>query len=215
MTISATCTWREAGSSKVLLTTSALVLRSMSVTSSGRSSISRTISTTSGWFLVMALAIFCSRTVLPVRGGATISMRWPLPIGVTRSTIRMFRSLGSCFQHQPAIGMQRGEVLEIARVGDALGVFAVDGLDAQQGEIALRFLGRADLALHDVAVAQAEAANLAGADVDVVGAGQIVVFRAAQEAEAVGEDFQDAFAVHQAVLADAGCGGSGRSGPAS
>jgi hypothetical protein len=42
---------------------------------------------------VIELAIFWSRTVLPVRGGATISMRWPLPIGVTRSTIRMFNSL--------------------------------------------------------------------------------------------------------------------------
>ncbi len=99
--------------------------------------------------------------------------------------------------------MQRGEVFEIAGVGDALGVFAVDGFDAEEREISFGFLGRTDLALDDVAVAQAEAADLAGADVDVVGAGEIVVFGAAEESEAVGEDFQDAFAVHQAVLADA------------
>ena len=47
----------------------------MSVTSSGRSSINRMINTTSGWFLLMLLAIFCISTVLPVRGGATINMR--------------------------------------------------------------------------------------------------------------------------------------------
>ena len=51
--------------------------------------------------------------------------------------------------------------------------------------------------------AQAETANLARRDVDVVGAGQIVVIGAAQEAEAVGQDFERAFAEHQAVLLDA------------
>jgi hypothetical protein len=39
----ATATWRDAGSSKVLAITSAFTLRAMSVTSSGRSSISSTI----------------------------------------------------------------------------------------------------------------------------------------------------------------------------
>ena len=48
ITISATCTWREAGSSKVELITSPFTERCMSVTSSGRSSISSTISETSG-----------------------------------------------------------------------------------------------------------------------------------------------------------------------
>ena len=49
ITMSATCTWRVAGSSNVDDTTSPLTERCMSVTSSGRSSISSTISTTSGW----------------------------------------------------------------------------------------------------------------------------------------------------------------------
>ena len=43
ITISATCTWRDAGSSKVEETTSPFTERCMSVTSSGRSSISSTI----------------------------------------------------------------------------------------------------------------------------------------------------------------------------
>ena len=60
----------------------------MSVTSSGRSSISSTIRNTSGWLAVMEAAMFCSITVLPVRGGATTRARWPLPMGATRSMTR-------------------------------------------------------------------------------------------------------------------------------
>ena len=60
----------------------------MSVTSSGRSSISSTISVTSGWLVVMELAMLCSSIVLPVRGGETIRPRWPLPMGVSRSMTR-------------------------------------------------------------------------------------------------------------------------------
>jgi len=92
----ATCTWRSAGSSKVELTTSPLTERAMSVTSSGRSSISRTIRYTSGWFVVIALAIFCRMTVLPARGGDTIRPRWPLPMGAIRLIRRVVMFLGSC-----------------------------------------------------------------------------------------------------------------------
>jgi len=88
ITISATCTWRVAGSSKVELMTSPRTLRCMSVTSSGRSSISSTMRVTSAWLVVMELAILCSSIVLPVRGGDTISPRCPLPMGVSRSITR-------------------------------------------------------------------------------------------------------------------------------
>ena len=50
------------------------------------------------------------------------------------------------------------------------------------------------MAVDGVAGAQAEAADLRGRDVDVVGAGQVVRFRRAQEAEAVGQHLDDAFA---------------------
>ena len=88
-TISATFTWREACSSKVEATTSAFELRAISVTSSGRSSISSTMMYTSGWLSAMALMIDCMSTVLPVLGWATISARWPLPMGEKRSTMRV------------------------------------------------------------------------------------------------------------------------------
>ncbi len=111
---------------------------------------------------------------------------------------------GIVLEDQAAAGMQRCQVFKVADVGDAFGVFAVDGFDAEEREITFGFLGGTDLSLDDVPVAQAEASDLAGADVDVVGAGEIVVFGATEKPEAVGENFQDAFAVHQAVLADAG-----------
>jgi len=39
----------------------------------------------------MLLAMFCSSIVLPVRGGATIRPRWPLPIGTIMSSTRADR----------------------------------------------------------------------------------------------------------------------------
>src|SRR5258707_166447 len=64
ITISATCTWRVAGSSKAEATTSPLTVRLISVTSSGRSSMSSTMRTASGWFAVMAWGMCCMSTVL-------------------------------------------------------------------------------------------------------------------------------------------------------
>ena len=63
----------------------------MSVTSSGRSSISSTMSMTSGWFSAIAFASFASSTVLPALGGEVMSARWPFPIGETRSMMRVSR----------------------------------------------------------------------------------------------------------------------------
>ncbi|KAG1241011.1 hypothetical protein G6F68_017104 [Rhizopus microsporus] len=88
MTISATCTWRAAGSSKVELMTSPRTVRCISVTSSGRSSISSTIRCTSGWLVVIAVATCCIIIVLPAFGWETMSERWPLPCGAIRSRMR-------------------------------------------------------------------------------------------------------------------------------
>ena len=44
---------------------------------------------------VIALAMFCRRTVLPARGGETIRQRWPLPIGHSRSMIRVEKFFAS------------------------------------------------------------------------------------------------------------------------
>ena len=81
--------WLSMSWSRLLATTSPLTDRCISVTSSGRSSISRTIRCTSGWLWEMLSAISRSNTVLPDRGGATTSARWPLPSGVSRSITRV------------------------------------------------------------------------------------------------------------------------------
>ncbi len=100
------------------------------------------------------------------------------------------------------VGMQRRQVVEADLLAELVGVLEVDRLDAKQGEVALVFLGRPDLAGDDGAGLEAEAADLAGGDVDVVRAREVVVVGAAEEAEAVGEDFEGPLAVHQAVLLD-------------
>ena len=94
--------------------------------------------------------------------------------------------------------MDRREVVEEDFAGEQVRVVAVDRFDAEQREVAFVFLGRADRAGDRVAVAEAEAADLAGRDVDVVWAGEIVVVGAAEEAEAIGQDFERALAVHHA-----------------
>ena len=82
-------TCRSAGSSNVEAITSAFTVRAISVTSSGRSSISNIIIYASGWLAAIALAISFISIVLPVLGCATMSERCPFPIGENRSTIRV------------------------------------------------------------------------------------------------------------------------------
>ena len=87
-TSSDTAMWLSLGWSNVEDMTSPVTERSMSVTSSGRSSTSRTISMHSGLFSVMEFAICLRTVVLPAFGGDTIRPLWPLPMGAIRSMIR-------------------------------------------------------------------------------------------------------------------------------
>ena len=86
--------------------------------------------------------------------------------------------------------MDRGQVAEDRAGARRLGVDAVDRVDPEHPPVLLRLARRADGAGDAIADAQPEAAHLAGADVDVVGAGQQAV--AAQEAEALVDDVEDA-----------------------
>ena len=83
---------------------------------------------------------------------------------------------------------------------DLLGRLEVDRLDLEQREVALALLGRPDLARIDVAGAQVEAPDLRGRDVDVVGAGEVVLVGRAQEAEAVGQHLEHALGVDAAAF---------------
>ena len=85
ITISAIWTCLFAGSSKVEEITSPLTVRSISVTSSGLSSINKTINSHSGWLTAIDDAIFCKIIVFPAFGGATNNPLCPFPIGATKS----------------------------------------------------------------------------------------------------------------------------------
>ena len=76
----------------------------------------------------------------------------------------------------------------------------VDRLDFDESEVALPFLRRADLAGDGVAGVKIEAPDLRRRNVDVVGAGKVVVLGGAQEAETVGQAFEDAFREDQPRL---------------
>ena len=71
---------------------------------------------------------------------------------------------------------------------NGVGVVEIDLADPDQREIALAFLGAANLALDRVAGPETELPDLVRRDVDVVGAGEIVGIGGAKEAESVLED---------------------------
>ena len=106
---------------------------------------------------------------------------------------------------QPLVGIERRQIVEMDLVALLLGVLEIDGVDLEQGEIALAVFRAADLAFDRVAGAQSEAADLRGRDVDVVGAGEIVGIGRAQEAEAVLQHLDHAGAGDLDVACAASC----------
>ena len=58
----------------------------------------------SGLFVVIAFAMFCMIVVLPAFGGDTISARWPLPTGITRSMTRVVSLCGSVSRRSRSFG---------------------------------------------------------------------------------------------------------------
>ncbi len=105
-------------------------------------------------------------------------------------------------QNNALFGVQRRQVAEYHLLGQLVRLLKIDRLDPKQGEIFFAFLGRTDLAGDDVAAAQAEPPNLRRRDIHIVRGGDIAVLGASQKAEAVRQDLQHAFAVHQAILTD-------------
>ncbi len=194
ITISATCTWRSGGSSNVELITSAPTqVRSMSVTSSGRSSMSRMNRYASGLFLRIALASFCISTVLPVRGGATMMPRVPLPMGQTKSMRARGQFFGSRFEDEPLRGKQRREVIEVRFLLRLVRVRAIDGLDFEQRKETFLVFRRTNLARDQIARLQIKPADLRRRDVNILRARQVIETHRAQEAEAFAQNFQHAF----------------------
>ena len=130
---------------------------------------------------------------MPALGGLTMSARWPLPIGLTRLISRWLRFFGSVSRLIRTSGWTGVRSSKSGRRSRGLRVDAVDRIDAQHAPVLLGLAWGADGAGDAVADAQPEAADLAGADVDVVRAGQQAV--AAHEAEAFVDDVEDAAGV--------------------
>ncbi len=95
---------------------------------------------------------------------------------------------------QPLVRIERRQVVEIDLVAGFFRVFEVDGVDLEKGEIAFRPLSGFGSRPRWCRRCEAEAADLRGRNVDVVGPRQILRLGSAQEAETVLENFDDAFA---------------------
>ena len=139
---------------------------------------------------------------MPVRGGATISPRWPLPIGVTRSTIRIDSSSGALSRMSRLFGCSGVRSSKLVTRPRFVGGLAVDQLDLHQGEVVLVLDRQPDRPLDDEAGPQAHPPDLARRDVDVFRAGEVVVGGAAEEAVAVGQDFERAGAADDLAALD-------------
>jgi hypothetical protein len=139
----------------------------------------------------------CSITVLPDFGDATSSA---LAAADRRDHVDdaagdVFLGADIAFERERPVRMQRRQVLEHDAVLHRFGRLPVDLVHLHQREVALAVLRRAHFAFDRIAGVQVEAADLRGADVDVVRAGQVRSFRRAQETEAVGQNFQRAVSV--------------------
>src|SRR5450755_2676280 len=94
---------------------------------------------------------------------------------------------------QALLRIQRRQVVEQDLVAGLVRRFEVDGFDLDQREIFFAFVWRTYLAADSIAGFEIEFADLGGRDVNVVGARKVVVIGRAEEAVAVGQDFEDAF----------------------
>ena len=120
-----------------------------------------------------------------------------MPIGATISMTRADKSfLVGIFdlEFQPLVGIKRRQIVEMNLVADFFRVLEIDRIDLEQREIPLAFLGTADQAFHRIARAQAEPANLGRRYINIVGSSQIIGVGRPQEAEAVLQHLDDAFA---------------------
>ncbi len=90
----------------------------------------------------------------------------------------------------PFIGIERGQVVEGDLVAGFLGILEVDPLDPGQREIPLVLARGPNDALDAVAGPQGMLPDHVGADINVVGPGQVIGFGRTQKAETVLHDLQ-------------------------
>src|SRR5215472_2759099 len=81
------------------------------------------------------------------------------------------------FELDLLFGIERGQVVEIDALTQAVGLVEIDRVDLQQREITLAVARRSDLALDRIAGPQTKAPNLARTDIDINRAWQTICFR--------------------------------------
>ena len=109
------------------------------------------------------------------------------------------------FHFQTLVRIERRQIVKMNLVPLVFRVFKIDGVDLDQRKVALAILGTADLALNRIAGPQREFPDLAWAHINIVGPGQVIGIRRAQEAKAILQDLDDALAdnfdvAHRQVL---------------
>ena len=98
------------------------------------------------------------------------------------------------FHLQPLVGIERRQIVEIDLVACLFRILEVERIHLEQSEVAFAFLRAADMPVDGIAGAQSEAADLRRRYIDIVRTRQVIRLRRAQEAEAVRQHFDDAFA---------------------
>ena len=136
---------------------------------------------------------------MPAFGGEVISARWPFPMRRDQVDDARREPARSGLERELLLRVERRQVVEQDLVTGRLGRLEVDRLDLQQREVALALLRRADLAADRVARAEVEAADLRRRHVDVVGPGEVVLVRRAQEPVALRHDLEHALREDLAV----------------
>ena len=128
---------------------------------------------------------------MPAFGGLTMRARWPLPIGFTRLTRRWLRFFGSVSRLMQHVRVDRGQVAEERPARGPCSV-STPLTESTRSRPQYFSASRGARTAPDDAVAdaQAEAADLARGDVDVLRARQQAV--TAHEAEALVDDVEDA-----------------------
>ena len=142
----------------------------------------------------------CVRNVLHHDGLAALwrcNQQRPLAFANRRNDVNhpsgdVFFTFGITFQTHLFFGEQRRQVFKHDFVLIAFGRATVYFVELVQCKVAFTVFGCAHFAFNHVARVQIETAHLAGADVDVIGAGRVAGVRAAQKAKAIGQNFQDA-----------------------
>ena len=128
---------------------------------------------------------------MPVRGGATIRARCPLPSGVSRSITRVVIGRGAGFQSQPALGIDRRQLVEGLDVEVFFGLHAVDVDDFLQPRPLLP-AARLHHAVDQHPFAEAELFDHRAGHERIGPFAEVVGLGVAEKAVAVGVHFQHA-----------------------